>query len=305
MKCPKCGKNVKKGKFCPGCGTDVNKLSNFKKQERKDKALKIKSKIALVLFLIFILLLTMVITQNLFFIKNRFKYKKIDTSEKAKERVDISDKITEKEVLDSPWDYEFKLTDENKEEDYDDDGLTNEEEVALGTHPYAEDSDSDGLSDYDEAKIHNTDPLKYSTSGDDISDFVKIKKDLDINKKYSQKDIDIKDKEINSYITLKPDNVESEVLGEFESFSRDSNIDSIGNKFTVYDFEGKIEYKLDKVDVVLLVCYNNKYTEYDDYDIKSDKMIINIEKEDNAKVFVITSKDNYEKYLKENKGGEK
>ena len=300
MKCPKCGKEVKKGKFCQGCGTDVNAFKNNKKQVRKEKVLKVKSRIALVLFLIFILLLTMIITQNLYFIKNNFKYSEKSETAEVRKPESVVDKVDiEKEIeLANDEIPEFELTEDNKDEDWDKDGLSNEEEVALGTSPLFEDSDNDRLTDYDEVKNHNSDPLKYSTSGDGISDYVKVKKDLEIDKKYSEKDIELEDIKVNSSVTLVPKNAESEVLGKFEAFSKDKNVEALVNSFTVYDFEGKIEYNLDKVDVILLVCYNNKYTEYDDYSLKADKMVINIDKEDDAKVFTITTKENYNKYLK-------
>lgn len=54
--------------------------------------------------------------------------------------------------------------------DIDGDGLSNEEEVALGTDPLNPDTDGDGLSDYEEVKIYNTDPLNPDTDGDGFLD---------------------------------------------------------------------------------------------------------------------------------------
>jgi len=59
--------------------------------------------------------------------------------------------------------------------DSDDDGLTDEEEAALGTNPNAVDSDSDGLFDREEVKVYGTDPLKADTDGDGYSDGVEVK----------------------------------------------------------------------------------------------------------------------------------
>ncbi|MGB9960345.1 MAG: hypothetical protein ACPLKQ_07500 [Candidatus Bathyarchaeales archaeon] len=59
-------------------------------------------------------------------------------------------------------------TDVNK--DYDEDGLTNLEEINYGTLLANPDSDGDGLSDGVEVKVFKTDPKKADTDGDGISD---------------------------------------------------------------------------------------------------------------------------------------
>jgi S-layer homology domain/Bacterial TSP3 repeat len=57
-------------------------------------------------------------------------------------------------------------------EDSDGDGLLDSEEEDLGTNPFAEDTDDDGLSDYFELHIYETDPLNPDTDGDGIMDGV-------------------------------------------------------------------------------------------------------------------------------------
>lgn len=54
--------------------------------------------------------------------------------------------------------------------DYDEDGLNNIDEYNLGTDMYNPDTDEDGLNDGLEVKTYNTNPLKYSSRDDDISD---------------------------------------------------------------------------------------------------------------------------------------
>ena len=304
MICPKCGKDVKKAKFCPGCGENIEQFVKNKKDQRKNKILKIKMKIAVVLFIILIILVAFVVLQNIYFSKNNSKYTENTQKTTTVQPENVVDKISKDDYLIRTSKYEFELTEENKTQDADKDGLTNEEEVNAGTLPTYEDSDGDGLTDYEELKRHNTNPLKYSTSGDDFSDYIKVEKDLDVNKKYSEKEITVENKEINSKIKLIPSNVESEVLGRFETFSKDNTVNSLVNKFTVYNFEGKIEYKLEKVDVILLEYSNEKYTEFKNYSMKADVMTINTEKEDNSKVFVIVEKEKYENYLNKDKGGE-
>ena len=54
--------------------------------------------------------------------------------------------------------------------DYDEDGLTNLEEINYGTYLGNPDCDGDGLSDGVEVKVFKTDPMKADTDGDGVSD---------------------------------------------------------------------------------------------------------------------------------------
>ena len=54
--------------------------------------------------------------------------------------------------------------------DNDSDGLSNAEEIRLGTDPNSSDTDNDGISDSGEINIYGTDPLKEDTDGDGIKD---------------------------------------------------------------------------------------------------------------------------------------
>jgi hypothetical protein len=54
--------------------------------------------------------------------------------------------------------------------DTDGDGLTDEEEATYGTDPNNPDTDSDGLSDYEEVIMYGTDPLLEDTDGDGLTD---------------------------------------------------------------------------------------------------------------------------------------
>lgn len=59
--------------------------------------------------------------------------------------------------------------------DSDQDGLTDEEETALGLNIGNVDSDSDGLFDREEVKVYKTDPLKADSDGDSYSDGDEVK----------------------------------------------------------------------------------------------------------------------------------
>ncbi|MGB9714161.1 MAG: hypothetical protein ACPLZC_04175 [Candidatus Bathyarchaeales archaeon] len=54
--------------------------------------------------------------------------------------------------------------------DYDEDGLTNREEISYGTWLGSTDYDQDGLSDGVEVKVFRTDPTRADTDGDGVSD---------------------------------------------------------------------------------------------------------------------------------------
>ena len=56
------------------------------------------------------------------------------------------------------------------DEDPDGDGLTVREELALGTAPACEDTDRDGLNDYEEINRYRSDPLKADSDGDGAPD---------------------------------------------------------------------------------------------------------------------------------------
>ncbi len=61
--------------------------------------------------------------------------------------------------------------------DSDSDGLSDYEELLLGTNPNKADSDGDGLSDFAEVKTHGSNPLTTDTDGDGYSDGVEVARD--------------------------------------------------------------------------------------------------------------------------------
>ncbi len=58
--------------------------------------------------------------------------------------------------------------------DTDHDGLVDDFELEIGTNPYSNDTDGDGLCDRDEVLIYNTDPLSTDTDGDGVNDYTEI-----------------------------------------------------------------------------------------------------------------------------------
>lgn len=62
----------------------------------------------------------------------------------------------------------------NSSLDYDEDGLLDREEIELGTFPNSDDTDGDGLSDWDEVRVFQTNPLSSDTEDDGLLDYDEI-----------------------------------------------------------------------------------------------------------------------------------
>ena len=95
----------------------------------------------------------------------------------------------------------------DSEEDYDGDKLTNIEEKNLGTMMNEKDTDFDGLSDYEEVKVYNTNPLEVDTDNDGLSDY----EEVEIAKRLGVEDVLSIDTSIKSHQTLSRDNIDKEL----------------------------------------------------------------------------------------------
>lgn len=93
-------------------------------------------------------------------------------AEKVQVQEMVTDSVTEEPKIKS-------ATDEG--EDFDQDGITNEEEVTLGTNSEKSDSDKDGIADKEEIEVYDTDPTTYDADGDGLSDGDEILLGLDPN----------------------------------------------------------------------------------------------------------------------------
>lgn len=65
--------------------------------------------------------------------------------------------------------------------DQDQDGITDEEESALGTNANDIDSDTDGLFDREEVKVYKTNPMNPDTDGDGHQDGIEVKNGFNPN----------------------------------------------------------------------------------------------------------------------------
>ncbi len=138
-----------------------------------------------------------------------------------------------------------ELPDDFLEADDDRDGIANCDELSFGLSPFTEDTDCDGLSDYDEINIFNSDPLKWSTADDGISDLVKVLKQLDIRtaiQNYTPETITI-----SNEVNLIPEDINSEtlyILSGYKGAAFKNLIPSIIPPFRLYDFNGSVQINI-------------------------------------------------------------
>ncbi|MBR9974910.1 MAG: OmpA family protein [Bacteroidetes bacterium] len=102
--------------------------------------------------------------------------------------------------------------------DYDGDLLPNAEEASLGTNPYEIDTDTDGLTDYAEVRVHRTSPLKPDTDDDGLGDYFEVTRyNTDPNKPDTDDDRLTDYEEVMVYNTdpNKPD-TDDDMLSDYE-----------------------------------------------------------------------------------------
>ncbi len=96
--------------------------------------------------------------------------------------------------------------------DTDGDDLDDLSELSYGTDIHSEDTDNDGLTDYDEVKKYNTDPLKVDTDNDTLSDLFEVENGLDPLKVST--DGVLKDSEVSIEQSIKEASISDLLLGE-------------------------------------------------------------------------------------------
>jgi hypothetical protein len=156
--------------------------------------------------------------------------------------------LMESVLIDIDWDYTAETLPESEYDlDYDGDGLTNKEEIDLGTCFYRSDTDGDGLNDYDEVKIHGSDPLKSSTAGDGVSDAVKVQLNLDFKTPYNPTDSSLFGPiELSQGMTLNPEDVNSRFLYVYEPYEGNlfTELNTLTEPFILHNAKGTITASL-------------------------------------------------------------
>ena len=142
-------------------------------------------------------------------------------AEKVQVQEMVTDSVTEEPKIKS-------ATDEG--EDFDQDGITNEEEVTLGTNSEKSDSDKDGIADKEEIEVYDTDPTTYDADGDGLSDGDEILLGLDPNNAMTDGEIPA----INAVMIMIPAEAESVLIFHIGSTEKSVN-PVVANKLLMYE----------------------------------------------------------------------
>lgn len=124
--------------------------------------------------------------------------------------------------------------------DFDSDNLTNKEEIDASTDMYKSDTDGDGIIDGDEIKETNTDPLKWSTRDDNISDLeYSIINKIDFEASWTATDAN----GFKVYLANPEDQLY--LLGKVSINTFDS-LETISEVYQIKNFSGKIALDVSK-----------------------------------------------------------
>ena len=250
MKCTKCGNEVKEGYvFCTICGTRMmvegikskheismtQNLLNSIPDNKKDKNSGGGCCGCFIIFLILILLVFGIV-------KGISWYKEYQFNKVIEETILVDDS------------FKAELTEQEKSEDWNNDGITNGDAEKLGLNVTVLDSDGDGISDYDEINVHNSDPLKYSTMDDIYSDGYKLKNGKDILTKYET--FDILDT-VNPFIKVEIDDAHdmSYVYKDYDGIIPDGYYLGF-QPFRMFSFVGEVDIEFDNPDKYEVISFD-------------------------------------------------
>lgn len=175
-----------------------------------------------ILKVLFVMLLIITVTSG-------YKwYKQRELKEKELENIIV---MNTEDMLDS-----FK----NKKSDID--GWSQYDKIQKGLSPRDNsDTDGDGLTDREELEVYSTDPLKVSTSGDNIPDGYKIQNGLDVTEKIENKQIE----ESLFEQSIKEIKLKNKEVENFGAVTREVDIKVNGVKpvkaFRVESYTGEVE----------------------------------------------------------------
>ena len=220
--------------------TTNDKINMSNENQTKPPKIKKKKKHRFLKFLL-VMILIIVCIKVFHIVKDAYNKKKFD-------------EYVANNILVFPLE-EIKLTQEELKEDSNSDGISNEDKIKLGLDILSDDTDGDGLSDFDEINVYYSDPTKYSTSGDILSDGYKVQKGYDINKNYGDS-ATIKTQNENITLTI-DDAIDIEAYYKEYNGSIPSEYTLAMQPFRVYSFTGQIEVKIENPDYYEVISYDN------------------------------------------------
>lgn len=160
------------------------------------------------------------------------------------QKVELGDPVAREEVYlfdenNKPFTADT-LPDEYKNSDFDSDGLKNKDEIEHKTNMYKVDTDEDGLSDYDEINKSKTNPTKWSSRDDDVSDLqYYILNSSEFKEGYTSTDAN----GFKIYLSKPEDGLW--IIAKTSSNVFD-NLETISEAFQVKNFSGKIALNCNK-----------------------------------------------------------
>lgn len=250
MKCKNCGNEVREGSvFCGVCGSRLMVENLRSKHEisymespidTRAETLKPKKKKGGCCGCFFSLLMIILVIFGI--IKLIGWYREYSYNKFVKESL-----LVDKDV-------NLNLTDEEKSQDWNNDGITNEKAEEIGLNIVVSDSDGDGLSDADEINIYKTNPLKYSTTDDIYSDGQKVALGYDLTKRY--KTFAILDT-TNEHVKVEIDDAHD--MGYYYKDYNGLVPDGyyLGfQPFRLFSFEGEVDVELDDTKNFRVISYD-------------------------------------------------
>lgn len=159
-------------------------------------------------------------------------------------KVELGDAVTLEEV--ALFDSENKpftadtLPDEYKNSDFDSDGLKNKDEIEHKTDMYKVDTDEDGLSDYDEINKSKTNPTKWSSRDDNVSD---LQYHILNNNKFEEGYTNTDANGFKVYLSKSEDRLW--IISKVSTSTFD-DLETISEAFIIKNFSGKIALNCNK-----------------------------------------------------------
>lgn len=126
--------------------------------------------------------------------------------------------------------------------------MTIKEKVDAGLNPYVADTSGNGISDWDAIHTYHTDPKKFSTADDGISDLAKIKEGLDPTKPLDKDTIDefsIEDEKLD--VAIHTNDLNAKYHSFIESYQQDeldAIYEPVREPVQFFNYTGEVELKL-------------------------------------------------------------